>query len=139
ALAGPDLEIDSVDGVHVLERLAQALHPQGGCRRSPGHSLSIAAGPTAGQRDGRTARQTDSRMGRRPVRIVSRMLRLLAVLVVVIAPITLRADTPARWRLVELWRSGGDPARQITCDDAIVMKRYATGTLQARGYCASPA
>lgn len=57
------------------------------------------------------------------------MLRLLAVLVVVIAPITLRADTPARWRLVELWRSGGDPARQITFDDAIDMKRAANGQL----------
>lgn len=48
---------------------------------------------------------------------------------VVALTVVLQGQAPERWRLVELWRSGGDPGRQILFDQVADMTLAANGHL----------
>ncbi|MCC7043776.1 MAG: hypothetical protein IT183_07935 [Acidobacteria bacterium] len=55
-------------------------------------------------------------------------MRSIGALVVAMT-VVLQGQAPERWRLVELWRSGGDPSRQILFDDVVDMTLAANGHL----------
>lgn len=58
----------------------------------------------------------------------TQMLRFATLCTVLLAGL-LHAQAPQRWRLVEIWRSGGDIGRQISFDDVVDMELAANGHL----------